>query len=171
VGGKSSTSGGAGQEVDPAFAPIDGNRPQSAVNLPLGGINRGCGQIHGEREREGKGEEKKRRRREILAAAAAPHLRLLFLCSSSPAACISRQSAPAPVRPHLQLLHISPCSPFSVDWPDLQSLAVRTCSPASVARLPARLQYTPLCSQALCSALRLCSVLSIVCTSLCLCVL
>src|SRR6185312_610627 len=110
-----------------------------------------------------------RRRREILATAAAPHLRLLLLCSSSPAARISRQSAAAPVRPHLQLLHISPCLPFSVDWPDLQSLAVRTCSPASVARLPARLQYTLLCSQALCSALRLCSALSIVCTSLCLC--
>ena len=32
---------------------------------------------------------------------------------------ISHPSAPAPARPHLQLLHIRPCSPFSVDRPDL----------------------------------------------------
>ena len=32
-----------------------GNRPQSAVNLLPGGINRGCGQIHEGREGEGEG--------------------------------------------------------------------------------------------------------------------
>ena len=99
----------------------------------------GCGQIHegreGEGEGVGEGEEKRRRRRE-LAAAAVLHLRLPLLCSSSPAARISRQSAPAPARPHQQLLHIRPCSPFSLDRPDLQSSAIRTCSPASIARPP-----------------------------------
>jgi len=112
VGGKSSTSGGVGREIDPAFAPIDGNRPQSAVNLPLGGINRGCGQIHGERERErerkrkgGGGKSWRRRRHPISACCsvrvhrppASPASPQLLLSVRTCSSCTSVPARPSPL--------------------------------------------------------------------------
>jgi len=95
-----------------------------------------CGHIHGEREmerkREGGGGNSWRRRRHSIPAccssvrASSSSRPSIPACRSSVRALSSSRphlplSAPAPGRTHLQLLHIRPCSPFSVKRPDLQS--------------------------------------------------
>lgn len=140
-----------------------GNRPQSAVNLPLGGIYRGCGQIHGERGRgRGRGKEKAeagtlRRRRHSISA-----YRSSVRVHRPPA---------SPASPHL-LLPVRTCSSCTSGPARPSASTGRTCSrrpsaPALLPPSPVRLvrSLPPLCSQALCSAL------SLVGTSLCLCVL
>ena len=164
--------------------------------------NRGVVRI--DSRRKGEGEEKRRRRRKFLAAAAALHPCLPLLCSSFefrpplhprlPLLCSSFEFQP-PASPALR----TRSWPYAPAAPAHQALlailrqtarpAVALSAPALMPRSPVRLVFPipPLCSQALCSALRtvcsahlfacvygcvLCSafdLMTIVCLVLCFC--
>lgn len=105
-----------------------------------------------ERERRRRCTSWPRRRPSISAAPLFEHLHRLLASPASP------QSAPAPARPHLQLLHIRTWSPISVDQPDLQ-LSPSNFWPASVAGPPGSLPASSLFQT-------LYSTLNIICTLL-----